>query len=64
MSGPVTEICFLPLLDGAKLEDPDSDDSRVLRTALSTLEDQDGFQKAYYGRQIENPEILQLHVGK
>lgn len=24
---------------------------------------QDGFQKAYYGREVENPSVLQLLIG-
>lgn len=64
MSGPATEICFLPLLDVTKIEDPSSDDYRVLQTTLQTLTAQDGFQKAYYGRQKENPNVLQLCIGK
>lgn len=64
MAHPVTEIVTIPLPAGAEIEDPNSATGKVISDTLSTLTQQQGYQRAYYGRQIENPSILQIYVGK
>ncbi|KAL2058849.1 hypothetical protein ABVK25_000141 [Lepraria finkii] len=37
---------------------------KVWQSTLDTVSQQDGFQRAYYGREIENPSVVQLLVGE
>ncbi len=64
MSRPATEIAVLPLLAGATIEDPSSNAGKVWADTLSTVSQQDGFQRAYWGRRIESQSDLQLLIGK
>ncbi|KAL6714538.1 hypothetical protein ACLMJK_007963 [Lecanora helva] len=59
---PATEIATLPLASGADIEDSNSPAGKVWQSTLDTVSDQPGFQRAYYGRQIENSSVLQLLV--
>lgn len=61
---PVTEIATFPLAAGATIEDANSPAGKVWRSALDTVSAQDGFQKAYYGREVEDPSVLQFFVGR
>lgn len=61
---PATEIATLPLDAGANLEDPQSSSSKIWQSALDTISQQDGYQRLYWGRQVENPQIMMLLVGK
>lgn len=61
---PATEIATLPLVAGASIEDPDSPAGKVWQSTLDTVADQDGFQRAYHGRQVENQSVLELFIGK
>lgn len=60
---PVTEIATIPLAAGATIEDPHSPAGKVWQSTLDTVSAQDGFQKAYYGREVEDPRVLQFFVG-
>ena len=61
---PATELATIPLTSGATIEDADSPAGKVWRATLDTISQQDGFQKVYWGREVENPSILELFVGK
>lgn len=54
----VTEIAFLPLQDGNVPDDPTSAAGQVHAHALQTLLSQPGVQRAYWGRQIDDPKLL------
>lgn len=58
-----TEIATIPLQPGVDLEDPQSAAGEVLENTFSVLRQQDGYQRAYHGRQVENPNIWQLVIG-
>lgn len=60
---PATELATLPLASGAAIEDPDSPAGKVWQSTLDTVSQQDGFQRAYWGREVENQSVLQLFVG-
>ena len=60
---PATELATIPLTSGAEIEDPASPAGKVWQSALDTIAQQDGFQRAYWGREVENPSVLQLFVG-
>ncbi|KAI4230307.1 MAG: hypothetical protein L6R36_000118 [Xanthoria steineri] len=57
-----TEIATIPLQPGVDLEDPQSAAGEVLENTFSVLRQQDGYQRAYHGRQVENPNIWQLVI--
>lgn len=59
---PATELATLPLASGAAIEDPDSPAGKVWQSTLDTVSQQDGFQRAYWGREVENQSVLQLFV--
>ena len=61
---PATEIATMPLIAGAAIEDPDSSAGKVWQSTLDTVSAQDGFQRAYYGREVENQSVLQLLIGE
>lgn len=61
---PATEIATLPLFAGATIEDPDSPAGKVWQSTLDTVSAQDGFQRAYYGREVENQGVLQFLIGE
>lgn len=58
-----TEIANVPLLPGIDIEDSDSAAGKVLTDFFNILRQQEGLQRIYHGRQIENPNIWQLLVG-
>ena len=59
---PVTEIATLPLATGIKIEDPTSPAGQSWATVLDTLQKQEGYQRSYYGRQLEDPQLVQLFI--
>ena len=59
---PVTEMVTMTLQTGAAIEDPNSPSGRVWAECHDTISQQPGYQRAYYGRQLENPSLLQLLV--
>ena len=58
-----TEIATLPLVAGSDINDPDSAAGKVLAEMVSTLSKQEGYQRAFYGLQVENQSILDFLVG-
>lgn len=63
MARPVTEIIKASLKAGIDLDDADSPAGKVLNETFNTLMQQDGLQRLHKGVQVENPSILQLHLG-
>lgn len=61
---PATELATIPLVSGATIEDADSPAGKVWQSTLDTVSQQEGYQRSYWGREIENPSVLQLFVGK
>ena len=57
-----TEIAILPLKDGKRPDDANSEPGQVLKDTLNTLTEQKGFQRAFWGREVENPDVLRLFV--
>ncbi|KAL8871719.1 MAG: hypothetical protein Q9174_002508 [Haloplaca sp. 1 TL-2023] len=62
MAPPVTEVVTIPLQAGAEIENPNAAAGKILSEVLRTLQKQEGYQHAYYGRMIEAPNSLQLYV--
>ena len=61
---PTTELATIPLASGADIEDPTSPAGKVWQSTLDTVSQQDGFQKVHWGREVENPSVLNFLVGK
>ena len=64
MPTPVTEAAYISLKAGVNLEDLNTAESKVWTESLDTIGSQDGYQRAYYGRQLESPNVLILLIGK
>ena len=61
---PATEFATLPLAVGAEVEDLSSEAGKVWHSSLDTVSQQDGFQRLYWGREVENDNVLNLFIGK
>jgi hypothetical protein len=59
---PVTEIATLFLKPGIDVEDPSSPAYTIAQETFSTISSQPGYQRAYWGRQLEDESILQLFI--
>ncbi|KAL8998362.1 MAG: hypothetical protein Q9169_002575 [Polycauliona sp. 2 TL-2023] len=57
-----TEIATIPLQPGVNIDDVNSTAGKVLQDTFNVLRQQDGYQRAYHGRQVENPNLWQLLV--
>ncbi|KAJ9647048.1 hypothetical protein H2201_007216 [Coniosporium apollinis] len=57
-----TEIAFIPLIPNSDVDDESSDASEVIKSSITTVSGQEGFQAAYYGRYVERADMLQLVV--
>ena len=64
MAEPVTEVALIPLQSGAAVEDTNSPAGKIWRETMDTVKAQEGCQKCYYGREIENTNNLHFFVGK
>ena len=62
MATPVTECAYITLKPGIDLEG-DTSEAQVWQESLATIGAQDGYQRCYYGRQLENPNIVMLLIG-
>lgn len=60
---PATEIAILPLAVGAKVEDANSPSHAIWHSCLDTIARQEGYQRLYWGRRVETPNVLQLLIG-
>jgi len=57
-----TEIALLPLHKGKSPEDANSPSGQALKDCLDTLTEQEGFQRAYWGTELENLDLLHLYI--
>lgn len=63
MAIPATQVASLPLIPGLDIEDPNTAAGKVWSDTLALLRDQEGYQRSYYGRYVESPNLLQFLVG-
>ncbi|KAI1614009.1 hypothetical protein EDD36DRAFT_417858 [Exophiala viscosa] len=54
---PATEVAILPLAEGQDPEDSTSAAGQTLKACLETVSKQDGCQRVYWGKQVENQSI-------
>jgi hypothetical protein len=57
----IAELAYLPLAPGVDLTT--GDHKKSWDAGLKTLSSQKGYRNAFWGRQIEHPEILDLVIG-
>ncbi|KAL9610992.1 MAG: hypothetical protein Q9167_004337 [Letrouitia subvulpina] len=62
MAIPATEVVSLPLIPGIDIEDPNTAAGKVWSDTLALLRDQEGYQRSYYGRHVESPNLLHFLV--
>ena len=60
---PVTEIARLPLISSANVDDPSCSSGQIWHDTILTFSSQDGFQRAYYGREVDDQSLLHLLIG-
>ncbi|EDU49368.1 ABM domain containing protein [Pyrenophora tritici-repentis] len=60
MSEPITEVAYLPLKPSLDLSSGEA--KEVWQSTLRTIASQPGFKTGYWGKQIENPDTLQLVI--
>lgn len=59
---PATEIAHFPIDATANLEDPQSPSGAIWQSTLDTISQQDGYQRLYWGRRIEDPHLITFLV--
>lgn len=59
----ITQMVILPIPSQVKIENPASIDGRIWAGVLKTLKQSKGFKRMYWGRQVETPSKVQLHIG-
>lgn len=64
MSSPVTIISTLPIRSGVTIEDESFHPGKLWRDYICTIGVQSGFQRVYWGRQVENENLVDLFVGE
>ena len=57
-----TEVASIPLKAGARFEDVNSHAGKVWASVIDIIARQPGFQRLYYGREIENDKNITLVV--
>ena len=58
-----TQMIILPIPISSNLDDATSKDGKAWQEVLNFIKKQPGFQRVYWGRQVETPEKVQLHIG-
>lgn len=59
----VTQIVYLVISADKDLKDKATETGTIWLQALDTIEGSAGYQRLYWGRSVEQPEKVQLHVG-
>ena len=60
---PVTQIAVIPLVAGAEIDNPSSPAGQVWQYTMDTAIAVAGIQRVYWGRQVENPSVVDLLIG-
>ena len=61
---PCTEIATLPIVAGAAIEEEGTSTYTIWQDLLNTIASQDGYQRLYWGRRIEDQSAVSLLIGK
>ena len=60
----VTQIIHLSIPPDRYLKDASSYHGSLWSSMLDLIEQSEGFQRLYWGRSLERPEDVQLHIGR
>jgi len=63
MPSPVTECATITLKPGIDLGTSGTDSAQAWNETLATVAKQAGYQRSYWGRQLENPNIVVWLIG-
>jgi len=61
MARQCTEVCYLTLKPGVELEGS-SESAKVWADTIATWQQQEGYQRLFYGRTLGNPNLLMLMI--
>lgn len=59
----ITEIYYLEIDPDKILNDRNTQAGKYWAQSLDLIQTAEGFQKSYWGRRLEEPEKVQLHIG-
>jgi hypothetical protein len=62
--GASTQIIYLNIPKEKNISDAESWHGKLWSAALDLIEKSEGFQRLYWGRCLEKPGDVQLHVGR
>jgi len=63
MSSQVTEIATASIKPGLDLISDSSEAKKALFSSLAAIKKTKGCQQVFWGRQVENPDIVELAIG-
>jgi hypothetical protein len=63
MASPVSEIAYLTLKPGLDIEGS-TPEAKIWQESVSVVAAQDGYQGSYYGRQLEDSNVLMFIISK
>jgi hypothetical protein len=58
-----TQMIIFPNVPSEGLDDPTTKVGKAWHEVVTILKQQPGYQRVYWGRQVETPENIQLHIG-
>jgi hypothetical protein len=58
-----TQMIVLPIKEGLKIEDASTKEGQLWSQILDVLEHWSGFRRLYWGRHVEEPSQVHLHIG-
>ncbi len=58
-----TQMIVVPIPTSIDLNDKVTTTGKIWEDVLDLFRQQPGYKRLYWGRQVENPENVQLHVG-
>ena len=64
MVHPATEVAISPVRADATIEAPDSEAGKAWQEFLKILLAQEGIQRVHWGRQVEDPNVVEMLVGR
>lgn len=59
-----TQIIYLNIAPKELLDDKTTPSGKLWAKSLDFIEGNIGFQRLYWGRRLEEPEKVQLHIGR
>lgn len=64
MAPPITSVTIYPIKADVTIESPDSQEGKSWKSIVKTILAQQGAQRLHWGRQVENPNLVEVLVGR